>query len=190
MTGKNGGDTGRAGRPAGHLVAIVCGTALILMPLAAQGQTLDWPPAGLAGTQPRMPSEDTAMALCVVGTVSAAVMPFIALEGGWGTLAVMCVGPSLGFLYGGCWGRGLMTAGLRFGFTFAMALAALNDDCARWPGPLWIGGLAFSAALDILTVKKAVLKRNGRRLGRRGLLVDMAPFAVPKGAGVRLQLSF
>lgn len=52
------------------------------------------------------------------------------------------------------------------------------------------GGMALSAIYDIATVKKAVNKRNQAKLARRKLDVALAPFAVRKGAGVQLRLSF
>lgn len=40
------------------------------------------------------------------------------------------------------------------------------------------------------TVKRAVHKRNEVRMARRKLSVAMAPFVMPKGAGVQIRLSF
>lgn len=190
MTRQDRGKSARAGRLAAHLVAIVCGTALLLAPLDAQGPSPVWPRAAAGASAYRVPSENTALTLSVLGTLTGVVIPLMSHEWGWGILASWCVGPSLGFLYGGCWGRGLATAVLRFGFTFALALAAFNDEANNSLGFAWLGGMAASVALDLATVKRAVRNRNRRRLADRGLQLDVSPFAVPKGAGVRLRLSF
>jgi hypothetical protein len=190
MTRQDQGKPGRSGRLAAHLVVIACGTALLVAPLAAQAPRPIWPRAAAEVSAFRLPSENTAFTLSAVGTLAGVVMPLMSREWGWGILATWCVGPSLGFLYGGCWGRGLATAVLRFGFTLAVAVAAFNDETNDSLGYAWIGGMAALAALDLATVKRAVRNRNRRRMAGRGLQLDVSPFAVPKGAGVRLRLSF
>jgi hypothetical protein len=105
-------------------------------------------------------------------------------------------GPSLGFFYGNCWGRGLLMAGFRtaaaFGFGFTAIVMVLQDreesvsglGCAF--GAVW----AVSTVYDLATVKRAVQRRNEARLARRTVKAAVAPFVVPRGAGVRMKLSF
>jgi hypothetical protein len=110
---------------------------------------------------------------------------------GYVILAGLTLGPSLGFFYGGCWGRGMLTAGLRLGATVALVYAAMsNDSLAPALAYGWLGGMAASAILDMATVGQAVRRHNQARLARRGFNIDMTPVAVPKGAGVQLRLSF
>jgi hypothetical protein len=130
-----------------------------------------------------------ATALSVIGTAAAVASWYS--RNGYVILAGLALGPSLGFFYGGCWGRGLLTAGLRVVATYAVAAIALGDHGA---GPAlaygWLGGMAASAILDMATVGPAVRRHNQTILARRGLNVDVSPFAVPKGGGVQLRLSF
>jgi len=50
--------------------------------------------------------------------------------------------------------------------------------------------MAGSIIFDLVTVKKAVRKHNQAREERARLSVAVAPFALPKGAGVQLRMSF
>ena len=50
--------------------------------------------------------------------------------------------------------------------------------------------MAATAVYDLATVKKTVHRRNEVRLARRKLKVAVTPFALPRGAGVQVQLSF
>ena len=84
-----------------------------------------------------------------------------------------------------------MWTGLRTVGTFVLLGIALEDD-EEGPGAVyaWIGGMALSAIIEMATIGKAVRKHNERLLARRGLNVAVAPFALPKGAGIQLRLSF
>jgi hypothetical protein len=125
----------------------------------------------------------------VIGTLGAVASLFS--QNGYVALGGLALGPSLGFFYGGCWGRGMLTACLRLGATYAAVAIALSD---RGAGPAlaygWLGGMAASAILDMATVGRAVRRRNQALLTRRGLNVDLSPVAVPKGGGVQVRLSF
>lgn len=183
---------GRARRRTVPLVAAFCGAALLVMPLALNGQAAGGLRTGLAGDRSGLPSENTALALGAVGALAGAFLPLVSsdLAGGWGLLATWCVGPSLGFFYGGCWGRGLLTAGLRAGLTFVLALAAYEDDNFVAIGSLWLGGMAGTALWDLATTRRAVHNRNRRIMARRGLRLDVAPLVLRQGAGLTVRLSF
>jgi hypothetical protein len=163
---------------------------LALGVLPAVGQVRAGDPAQIPPqTSFELPSERTAAALCVIGT--AAAVASIYTHNGYVILAGLTLGPSLGFFYGGCWGRGMLTAGLRLGATVALVYAAMsNDSLAPALAYGWLGGMAASAIVDMATVGQAVRRHNQARLARRGFNVDMTPVAVPKGAGVQLRLSF
>ncbi len=183
---------GRRGRRTAPLVAALCGAALLVAPLAANGQAAGGVRTGLAGDRSGLPSESTALALGAVGVLAGAFLPLVSsdLAGGWGLLAAWCAGPSLGFFYGGCWGRGLLTTGLRAGLTFALALAAYGDDDFVAAGSLWLGGMAATALWDLATTRRAVRNRNRRTMARRGLQLDVAPLVLRQGAGLKVRLSF
>ncbi|NTV80925.1 MAG: hypothetical protein HGA24_05835, partial [Candidatus Aminicenantes bacterium] len=67
----------------------------------------------------------------------------------------------------------------------------LSDHGATLPLAYgWLGGMAASAVLDMVTVGRTVRRHNQTILARRGLNVDVSPFAVPKGGGLQLRLSF
>jgi len=173
----------------GSAVLILLGLCLVVVPVVGQGPNEGQAPVSPGVAYPGLPSANTAFGLSVAGTVAALASMYS--RNGYVAWAGIAFGPSLGFFYGGCWGRGLLSAGLRVGVTFAAIAAFLTDDhlSASW-GFVWLGGLAGSAILDLATVKRAVLRRNARVRARRGLQFDMSPFALPKGGGVRLQLSF
>jgi hypothetical protein len=190
MRNRTRGMKGRVGWCLQWFAFILLGLGLVILPTAGQdrpeGQDQPRPAVAYSG----LPSENTALTLSVIGTL-AGVTCFLT-DVSWFSLGGIALGPSLGFMYGDCWGRGLMTAVLRFGGTFAVLLAALENDesdlsVLAWG---WIGGMTALAVLDVATVKKAVHRRNEVRMARRKLNVAMAPFVLPKGAGVQLRLSF
>lgn len=172
--------------------ALVLALALSAPP-AANGQTGAAPRAGMAGDASGLPSEDTAVALGAVGVLAGVFLPLVdsrGLGGGWGLLTAWCAGPSLGVFYGGCWGRGLLTTGLRFGLCLAGALAALDSDDFGGVFSLWLGGMTATTIWDLATTRRAVRKRNQRIAARQGLRLDVAPLVLRKGAGLKLQVSF
>ncbi len=182
---KKGGSGGRVRLAACALF----GLGLIVLPAAGQDRPADQASWQKDVDYRGLPSESMAVALSVIGSAAAVASLY---SDNWGVaLAGLSLGPSLGFMYGGCWGRGLMTSALRLGATIALATYVLDHDEAG-PGLayVWIGGMALSAVIDAATVRKAVRKRNDRLLSRRGLNVGVSPFALPKGAGVRVRLSF
>ncbi len=93
--------------------------------------------------------------------------------------AAVLVGPSVGYFYGGCGGRGTVGIAIRVGLTGVGLVAAAQ---AEWPS-LWgsdeegnaaagITVLAFSAvvadmALDLARVSATVRRANDRRLRER-----------------------
>jgi hypothetical protein len=182
---------GLAGRRKGlgrRTAGVLVGLALALVPVS--GQNLSF---SLAQGQPPpadhgLPSEDTAMALTVIGTV-AAVASFCT-GNGWVFMAGLTFGPSLGFFYGGCWGRGLLSSVLRLGATIALFAWAFNEEASAAPGTLWLAAMGTSVIFDMLTVKKAVRKRNASVMARRGVKVGVSPFALPRGGGIQVQVSF
>ena len=182
---------GGTGRGTGALVAVLCGAALLLGPLAANGQTAGAPRTGMAGDRSGLPSEDTAVALGAAGVLAGLFLPLVSSDPSrWGLLTTWCAGPSLGFFYGGCWGRGLLTTGLRLGLTFFLTLAAYDSDNFYSVGTLWLGGMAATAIWDLATTRRAVHNRNRRITARRGLQLDVAPLVLRRGAGVKVQMSF
>ncbi len=169
------------------------GLTLAVLPVLGQDQ-----PAGQAATQRTavyvgLPSENTALMLSALGTFAAVASIWAPAAGrDWLFLGTLTIGPSLGFFYGGCWGRGLVSAGLRFGGTVAVVAVALANDEEDLSalGLAWVGAMAVSAVYDIATVKKAVRRQNARRMARRGVQVGVSPFALSKGGGVSVSLSF
>lgn len=177
--------TGRAGRGAlgqGLVAGALIAVALMTVPAFGQSPRFD-----LAGGTP-LPSENTAMALSLIG--SAAAVASVYSQNGYAFLTCLTVGPSLGFFYGGCWGRGLLTASLRLAGTFAAVAIALNDDTGLATGYIWFGAMIGTSLLDIATVRSSVRRHNAKVMARRGFDVDVAPFAMPKGGGLRVRLAF
>jgi hypothetical protein len=174
------------GTRGGKVLGIVLGLALAVGPAFGQAGAQAPRPTGSAAG---LPSESTAAVLAVIGTAAAVFLPWHI--GGWAGLGVLCAGPSLGFFYAGCWSRGLLSTAVRLGGTFLLATALLDDDtnAAGWAYG-WLGGMAATAILDIVTVRKAVRRRNATVARRRGLALDVSPFVVPKGAGVQVRLGF
>lgn len=174
----------RAVRAACALLAL----AIAALPAIAQeepGQTHWQTPPDTRG----LPREDTAIMLSVVGTAVSAASFFASYGLGHFGLVPLFAGPSLGAMYGGLWGRALIFTGLRFAGTLALAAAAYDHD-ALGLAYVWVGGMALSAVIEIATVGHAVHTRNERRLAQRGLKVEAAPFALPKGGGIQVRLSF
>ena len=190
MRNRTRGQKGRVGGCLQWFAFILLGFGLVVSPVAGQDRSEGQDRPRPAVAYPVLPSENTAMALSVIGTLAGVTAFFT--DASWFSLGGIALGPSLGFMYGDCWGRGLMTAVLRFGGTIAAMVAALKNDesdlsALAWA---WIGGMTASAVFDVATVKRAVHKRNEVRMARRKLSVAMAPFVLPKGAGIQLRLSF
>lgn len=181
------GPVSRWGTRGGKVLGIVLGLALAFGTAFGQAGARGPGPTGSAAG---MPSESTATMLTVIGTAAAVFLPW--RIGGWAGLGVLCAGPSLGFFYGGCWSRGLLSTAVRLGGTFLLVAALYSDDThdGRAYGYGWLGGMAATAIIDIVTVRKAVRRRNAVVARRRGLALDVSPFVVPKGAGVQVRLGF
>jgi hypothetical protein len=165
------------------------GLALVMTPAYGQSPAFSLAQGPTRVDNYGLPSEGTAMALSVLGSAVAVVSTL----SGNGTLALagLTFGPSLGFLYGGCWGRGLLSAGLRLGATFAMVMIALSNDGAGYVlAYSWIGAMTASMIYDLATVKSTVRRHNAALMARRGLKVGVSPFAMRKGGGVQVNLGF
>jgi hypothetical protein len=171
-------------------LGILLGLAVAVMPAVGQVQADDLVKLRASSAAYGLPSEGMATALSVIGTAAAVAGLFS--YNPWVMLGGLALGPSLGFLYGGCWGRGLLTAGIRFGATFAFAAFALSneDGGVAAVASAWLVSMAGSAILDMATVGRAVRRQNRARLARRGIQVDLSPLAVPKGGGLQVRLSF
>jgi len=200
--GKDLGRKGTSARPR-HFLAALVGLCLVAAPLFAQdvpgAQTLSLPDPRSLG----LPSENTAFTLSLTATLASWGLLALTSAGGEApsetTSAIQYIagvgvftGPSLGFFYGGCWGRGLLTTALRLGVTLAVATYALNHDEQDLTG-LGLAGIGFfvaSSIYDCATVKAAVRKHNAAHIARRGLNVAVAPFPLRKGAGLQVRLSF
>lgn len=177
------------GIPGGWVPGLVLVLALVAAPAYGQAPPFDLglkPPA--AGAAAKLPSENTAVYLCVLG--SAAAFFSAASQNGYVFLTALGIGPSLGFFYGGCWGRGLLTATLRVGTTFGLLALAYSDEVGTGIAFVWLGAMVGSALLDVATVRGAVRRHNESLTARRGLKVDVSPFAMPKGGGVQVRLAF
>jgi hypothetical protein len=171
-------------------LSILLGLALAVLPAAGQAQADDLAQLRASSAAYGLPSDSMATALSAIGTAAAVAGIFSGSP--WLALGGLAIGPSLGFLYGGCWGRGLLTAGFRFGATMALVAVAVADDdgVGEWGVSAWLVGMTGSAILDVATVGRAVRRQNQARLARRGLRVDLSPFAMPKGGGLQVRLSF
>lgn len=177
-------------------------------PLRAQGLPGAGGPATPGPPELRLPSESKASALSW-GTflVSAALLGVAGVLGGSSfgepsndlnsaltTLGAigLYIGPSVGGFYGGCWGRGLLLTGLRLAVTFAGGAYALSHDEQdnTATAVIMLGTLVGSAIYECATVKSAVHRRNAARLAKRGPNLAVAPFAVARGGGLQVRLSF
>ncbi len=175
---------------------------LIVVPAISQDVAGSPAPRQSAGPQPRLASERTALTLSLIGSlIPVGLIALMSLSpdedfgipGLYIPMALtLFAGSSAGYFYGGCWGRGLLTAGLRLGATYLVVAYVLehDEDDNGTLALTYLAGTVGSIIWDLATVKKAVRKRNQTRLAKRGLSVDVAPFAAPKGGGVRLRLSF
>lgn len=172
-------------------------------PLMAQGLTAAGEPAPPGPPPLRLPSEKTASTLSWATTLTAWAL--IAVSGGFGeapsTLSsalafaggiAAYVGPSVGGFYGGCWGRGLLLTGLRLGVTVVgMGYALGHDERDNTDvAVIVLGTLVGSAIYECATVRSAVHKRNASRLAKRGPNLAVAPFAMVRGGGLQVRLSF
>jgi hypothetical protein len=169
---------------------LVLGLALVTAPVAAgeaPAFNLSQKPPGAVATV-TLPSENTAVYLCVLGSVAAFFSA--ASQNGIVFLTALGLGPSLGFFYGGCWGRGLLTATLRMGATFGLIALAYSDEVSSNFAYVWLGAMVGSALIDVATVRGSVRRHNARVMARQGLKVDVSPFAMPKGGGVQVRLAF
>jgi len=167
----------------GWVLGLGLGLALVMAPVYGQA-----PEFNLAQKVPALPSENSAVFLSVLGTVAAVASGYS--QNGYVFLTAVAVGPSLGFLYGGCWGRGILTAVLRIAVTYGVAALAFGDEAGCSLGYIWIGTMIGTSLLDIATVRRTVRRHNEAVTARRGLKVDVSPFAMPKGGGIQVRLGF
>jgi hypothetical protein len=180
------GKGSRTGGPWG--LGLLLGLALVMAPAYGQNPEFNLTQAQQGGGY-GLPSENTAMALSVLGSVAAVAIVFS--ENAWIAVAGLSFAPSLGFMYGGCWGRGMLSAGLRLGATIAMVAVALSNDGPGYAlGYGWVGLMAASLVYDLATVRSSVRKHNAAIMARRGPKVGVSPFAMRKGGGVQVSLSF
>ena len=191
-------------RRAGGLACAVLGFCLTVGPVVSQDITGGPASPPIAASAYRLPSEKTAFTLSLVGSlVPVGLTALMAMvqssdeDFGIPGLDVaigltLAAGSSAGFFYGGLWGRGLLMSGLRLGASILVVYYAMYYDERdnTWLGVAWLAGMAGSIIFDLATVKSAVRKHNRARLAERGLNIAVSPFALPKGAGVQLRLSF
>ena len=174
---------------------------LLAAPLTAQDDIGAQASSPVTAESLGLPKEKTAFTLSLTGAlaswglmlVSIAVAPEdVPSEMGVAAVAGIMIGPSLGCFYGGCWGRGLLMTGLRVGVSMAAIAYSLENDEEdnTAVGVLMVGTLIGSAIYECATVKSAVRKHNAARLAKRNLKLAVAPFAVRRGAGLSVQLSF
>jgi len=188
IEGPEGRRTSGKGRP---LVACaLLGLALAVLPAAAQDPAPGQVHRQASPGYRELPSERTAILLSAAGTAAAVLSVFASRELSSFSLVPLFAGPSLGAMYGGLWGRALLFTGLRLVGTYAFAVAAISDEAGFGLAYVWIAGMSLTAVIEIATIGKAVHSRNERRLARRGITLGVSPFAVPKGAGLNLSLSF
>jgi hypothetical protein len=175
-------------------------------PLTAQDDTGAQAPSPITAESLGLPKVKTAYNLSLWGTLGSyglllAYSVASSAEGGGSTiasvlgyagLAGIMIGPSLGNFYGGLWGRGLLLTGLRVGTSVAViAYTMYHDESDNTAvAVLWLSTLIGSTIYECATVKSAVRKHNAARLAKRNLKVAVAPFAVRRGAGLSVQLSF
>ncbi len=197
--------SGKGRRMPRALAAGLIGIWLAAGPLLAQtipaSQAVSPPTARSLG----LPSEGTAFTLSLTGTLAGWGL-LLASAGGdsWGgeseassamayvAVAGVMAGPSLGYFYGGCWGRGLLMTGIRVGLTMGLLSYSLNNDEKDLTGlgVAFMGVLVGTAIYECATVKSAVRKHNAAHIARRGLNFAAAPFVLRKGAGLQVRLSF
>jgi hypothetical protein len=186
-TDRDGTKTGRQAI-GGATVALLVALALMTGPAYGQAPGLSSGQRTAVGVSPALPSENTAIFLSVLGSAAAVLSGYSGND--YAFLTCLTIGPSLGFFYGGCWGRGALTATLRFAATAAAVAVVLSDDNSITAGYLWAGAMIGTSILDIATVKRAVRRHNAAAMARRGLTVDVAPFAARKGGGIQIRLGF
>ncbi len=206
MMEKRGPSRKAARRRGLRLSATVLALNLAAAPLLAQALPGAQTPSAVDSRSLHLPSEKTAFTLSLSGTLVSYGLLFISMgSGGTGDapsevssgiglagIAGAMVGPSLGSFYGGCWGRGLLMSGLRLGACMAVLAYSLNHDEENLTalGIGLVGVMVASSVYECATVKSAVRKHNAAHMANRGLNVVLAPFALRKGGGVQVRLSF
>jgi hypothetical protein len=179
------------------VLTMFIGLSLVIIPAFAA------PDPG--GENVKLPSENTAFLFSLIGTVVPVGYGILArgVSGGSsghgnGSLYVAwlgaLVGPSLGYIYGGRAGRGLLGLVGRAAVVIIMAGIMLSNDEANntFVGLAGVGLFAGSALFDLISVRKAVRKHNDAARARKGMSVSVAPFFLrrEKGAGLNIGLSF
>ena len=176
---------GRAGR---MVVALVLGICLASMPVMAQG---DEAPAQ-APKIPGLKSPAMAFSLSLAGTLLSWSGLLAEVPGAW--LGVF-IGPSLGYIYGGFWGRALLGTGLRAVAALGM-FGGLIGSFDAYPGHsssaegVMLGSAAVfiaSSLWDILSAPVLIQRQNARL---RETHLAMTPFFLPQSKSVGIQVSF
>ncbi len=147
---------------------------------------------------PGLRSENAAFLISLVGTVLPVGIALSVPDDGIRTTREdllflgTAIGPSLGYFYCGRVWRGLLTVVLRLALAGATYGFSTNEDALNGLGYVTAGLYIGSAIFDLVSVRKAVRKRNEAVRARKRLDVSVAPFimARAKGAGIRIQLSF
>lgn len=178
---------------------------LLVAPLTAQDDAGAQGDSTVTAKSLGLPKEKKAFTLSLTGTLASwglMLVSFVPATGdapsetssalGIAGVAGIMIGPSLGSFYGGCWGRGLLLTGLRVGVTMlAIGYFMENDEKDNTAvGALMVGALIGSAIYECATVKSAVRKHNAAHLAKQNMKIAVAPFAVRKGAGLNVQMSF
>ncbi|MGZ7046482.1 MAG: hypothetical protein ACXVJK_09160 [Candidatus Aminicenantales bacterium] len=135
-----------------------------------------------------LPSESTAAMLSWAVTGASFVLLFMPATSTLGAIGTL-VGPSVGYFYGGCVGRGVLGLVLRAGVDYLAIGAAIGKDDPSF-GWGMLAVIVGATVLDAALVKSTVRKHNQAIMAQRRVTFAVAPFALPKGAGVRLHLSF
>lgn len=187
----SGNKRGRAGMLRNFTGAILT-LCLVVLPVAGQEKPGGQGNPGNVPTALSLPSPDVALALTVGGSVLSGLLVFGIRYNSILPFVGACLAPSTGFFYGGLAGRGFLMSALRFGMTWLVLSYALNHDESNLSGLgyAWVGGFVGSMILECATVKKAVRKHNEALMAKHRLSVAVAPFAMPKGGGVQVRLTF
>ena len=174
--------------------------ATLVMAILATGTSFAQEKASGTSTPFKPKSEELAVGLSVIGTA----IPWCLLLTGKGDssdvvmleLGGTIIGPSLGYFYGGLFGRGLIGIGIR-SLCFSSLVAGFSrawdqgkDDAASYILAYGgLGGYIISTIYDIAAVSRAVRKRNE---SQKNVAFSLSPVVNPqkKAYGITVQLQF